>query len=264
MEFEGIQTRPRYGHIVAVFGLFMATTCLMFQGINTSHTIAFGTSEIAEMSNQYRISSSLASLTTNQTLANSAQSKADDMAAKAYFAHNSPDGTTPWSFFAAQKYDYSSAGENLALTNESATSVVDGWYTSPGHRANMLSTEYTDVGYGVAFVPSFAYNGITYKDVYLVVAHYAKPLEARLASSKPEEPTKKSEITTLGQRIGQPTNTNISGPYVSTKKQSVKLPSSMVYATLGLSAVLISVGIFAEIKRIRKHLLLSPTSLRTR
>lgn len=167
--------RPRYGHIMVMFGLFLSILTLIFQGVNAPKTIAFGTSEVATLSNQYRTSAGLAPLTINSKLMASAQAKADDMAAKGYFAHDSPQGLSPWYFFDSVGYSYSTAGENLALTNQSASSVSDGWYNSPGHRANMLSATFTEVGYGIAYVPSFTYNGTTYAGVYLVAAHYALP-----------------------------------------------------------------------------------------
>ena len=41
--------------------------------------------------------------------------KADDMAAKSYFAHTSPEGIDPWHWFAQVGYKFTYAGENLAV-----------------------------------------------------------------------------------------------------------------------------------------------------
>jgi uncharacterized protein YkwD len=97
-----------------VFGLFLSLFTLTFQATDPGKTKAFGTSEVAQLSNVYRHNADLAPLVVSQTLTESAQAKADDMAAKGYFAHNSPDGTTPWTFFSKANYAYDTAGENLA------------------------------------------------------------------------------------------------------------------------------------------------------
>ena len=39
--------------------------------------------------------------------------------------------------------------ENIAAGYPTAEDVVSGWMNSPGHRANILSPKYTEVGVGV-------------------------------------------------------------------------------------------------------------------
>lgn len=48
-------------------------------------------------------------------------------------------------------YDYRALGENVAYGYASAAAVVDAWMNSPGHRANILSTSYTQIGIAVAY-----------------------------------------------------------------------------------------------------------------
>lgn len=275
-------TRPRNGHLLVVFGLFLFLSSIVFQATNPGRSIAFGTSEVAQLSNQYRANASLPSLILRESLSNSAQAKADDMAAKGYFAHNAPDGTTPWSFFANVGYSYTTAGENLALTNQSATSVVDGWYNSPGHRANMLSSEFTEVGYGIAFVPSFTYNGTVYADVYLVAAHYAKPVETNLSSTqftiKPSTPasTQSTPPPTSAPAAVQPITPTASAPAVAApvtvapKTESsqdgintvvdthIKRTQIFIYGTIGFGTILILLGSIVEIRRLLRHQPLVP------
>jgi hypothetical protein len=68
------------------------------------------------------------------------------MATKGYFAHTSPEGLTPWHWFDLVKYHYSYAGENLAVYFSDTHSTVVAWLNSPTHRANLLSTKYTQTG----------------------------------------------------------------------------------------------------------------------
>jgi hypothetical protein len=72
------------------------------------------------------------------------------MAAKGYFSHVSPDGSTPWDWMAKVGYTYSYAGENLAVNFVDSDDVVSAWMASPEHRANILDANYTEMGYGIA------------------------------------------------------------------------------------------------------------------
>jgi hypothetical protein len=283
---EGAPSRQfRLGHSLAVFGIFLSIVTLTLSSVNAPRTVAFGTSEVGTLSNQYRSSAGLAPLTTNGLLTSSAQAKANHMANNGYFAHDAPDGTTPWFFFDQSGYGYLTAGENLALTNQSASSVVDGWYNSPGHRANMLSTSYTEVGYGIAFVPSFTYNGTTYANVYLVAAHYAKPVVAQAAPAPPpappvqevasesvtqpepvpevvaEEPapieTQQDQVPVAGGTDIQSGNTT-SGTMAVASTSQPKLSATLAYVGLGIGVLLVVVGVAIETRRFIHHQPLLP------
>jgi hypothetical protein len=75
--------------------------------------------------------------------------KADYMFAKDFWAHNGPDGTTPWYFIKKSGYTYVYAGENLARGFTSSSDVVTAWMNSPTHRENMLSPNYKDIGFSI-------------------------------------------------------------------------------------------------------------------
>lgn len=47
-------------------------------------------------------------------------------------------------------YRMQASGENVAEGYPSAAAVLAGWMTSPGHRANIVSTAFTQMGAGVA------------------------------------------------------------------------------------------------------------------
>lgn len=90
------------------------------------------------------------SLSLNDKLTQAAGRKAKDMFAENYWAHNSPTGKTPWVFIKDSGYTYVYAGENLARGFQSSDDVVKAWMASPDHRENMLSKNYSDVGFSVA------------------------------------------------------------------------------------------------------------------
>ena len=76
-----------------------------------------------------------------------------DMRARGYFAHNTPDGVTPWTRIEARGYSDPSA-ENIAMGQQTPQSVVDAWMNSPGHRANILNCSSKAIGVGVQFGPN--------------------------------------------------------------------------------------------------------------
>ena len=106
--------------------------------------------ELLNVTNQKRQANGLPPLSMNGNLANAASMKAQDMFAKNYWAHISPDGTTPWYFIKTAGYEYLYAGENLARGFTTANEVVDAWMASPSHKANLLSPNYTEIGFAVA------------------------------------------------------------------------------------------------------------------
>lgn len=106
---------------------------------------------IVAATNQQRTAAKLPPLTHNTTLDKAAQKKADDILARQYFDHIAPDGTGPADLVEGVGYAYLRVGENLALGAfpDDAT-LVQAWMDSPGHRANILSARFTEIGIGLA------------------------------------------------------------------------------------------------------------------
>ena len=135
-------------------GLILTMKVLALFSINAipvgqAYSSAVTPSNIIELTNQSRAGSNLAPLTENTALDAAAQAKANDMLAKQYFAHVSPSGETPWDFIANTKYNYIIAGENLAINYFTAEGVEQAWMNSPGHRANILNSNFENIGIGV-------------------------------------------------------------------------------------------------------------------
>lgn len=137
--------------------------------------------------NQHRASSGLGALALNSLLNSAAQAKANDMVAKNYWSHTSPDGRQPWDFIVATGYSYSMAGENLAYGALTSESTVQAWMNSPGHRANILKPEFTQVGFGYANSPNYQDSG----PQTVIVAMYAKPYSAPAPAPAPTKPVTK-------------------------------------------------------------------------
>ncbi|MDO8601080.1 MAG: CAP domain-containing protein [bacterium] len=104
---------------------------------------------VLETNNQ-RNANGLASLKANANLNAAATAKAKDMFAKQYFEHVSPEGVDPGTLVKRAGYDFLTTGENLILGNFTGEKeVVQLWMNSPGHRANILNTRFTEIGVAV-------------------------------------------------------------------------------------------------------------------
>jgi cell division septation protein DedD len=125
---------------------------------------------LLQQTNNERVAQGLKALSLNGALNSAAQSKANHMIANDYWSHVAPDGTTPWYFFEQAGYSYAAAGENLAYGFDTSSGTVAGWMASTGHRANILTVNYQDVGFGIA-------NGSDFQDDKntVVVALYGEP-----------------------------------------------------------------------------------------
>ncbi|MEK7512791.1 MAG: CAP domain-containing protein [Patescibacteria group bacterium] len=105
---------------------------------------------LVDLTNDRRIENTVLPLRENPLLAAAAELKAKDMAARGYFAHYAPDGTSPWRWFNEVGYRYAYAGENLAVNFTDSKDVVDAWMNSPKHRENIVSGNYTEIGIATA------------------------------------------------------------------------------------------------------------------
>jgi uncharacterized protein YkwD len=82
----------------------------------------------------------------NGALVNASTAHSQDMAAANYFAHDSQDGRTPGDRIAAAGYDWATYGENIAAGYPSVQAVVDAWFASDGHCANLMNGDFRDIG----------------------------------------------------------------------------------------------------------------------
>ena len=124
---------------------------------------------LVDLTNEDRAENQLQLLTPDMTLQASAQLKANHMAENGYFAHVSPDGVSPWHWFIEAGYQFTHAGENLAVNFIDSEDVEQAWMDSPGHRANILSGNFTEIGIATA---EGEYQG---RRTVFVVQHFGSP-----------------------------------------------------------------------------------------
>ncbi|MBW9149652.1 LysM peptidoglycan-binding domain-containing protein [Clostridium sp. CM028] len=106
--------------------------------------------DVVILVNQERAKQGLAPLKDNWELSRVARYKSQDMADKNYFSHTSPTYGSPFDMMKNFGITYKSGGENIAMGQQTAASVMSSWMNSPGHKANILSKNFTEIGVGTA------------------------------------------------------------------------------------------------------------------
>lgn len=104
--------------------------------------------EVVRLTNVERSKNGLKALTNNWELQRVAGYKARDMTDRNYFSHDSPTYGSPFNMMKSFGIRYSSAGENIAKGQKTPQQVVNAWMNSSGHRANILNSNYTQIGVG--------------------------------------------------------------------------------------------------------------------
>ncbi len=123
--------------------------------------------------NAARSDNGVANLSLNDKLDAAAQAQADDMAARDYWSHYTPEGSPPWVWVTNQGYAYQALAQNLATGFSDEQATVDGWMGSPDHRTNLLNPIYKDVGFGYSNSPNYTAAGGG--PMTIIVAFYGEP-----------------------------------------------------------------------------------------
>jgi uncharacterized protein YkwD len=120
--------------------------------------------------NEQRAEHGIKALRVNAKLGSASVSYSQRMVAQAFFAHEAPDGTTLVQRLTSVGYlnggDDWVVGENIGWGQgplSTPRSMVDAWMNSAGHRRNILSADYAEIGLGLAMgTPEDVTWGATY------------------------------------------------------------------------------------------------------
>ncbi len=131
-----------------LFTFFLVTLVFPF-----SNTLAYTArpvihaGSVLAYTNAERYKRGIPMLSTNKILSEIAHAKMLDLVNRQYFAHVSPSGEDVSDLAKKNGYEYVAIGENLALGDfTSSKDVVNAWMNSPGHRKNILSKTYSEIG----------------------------------------------------------------------------------------------------------------------
>ena len=97
----------------------------------------------------------------NAQLAQAALAHSTDMATHRHFSHQGSDGSESPQRATRAGYRWRHVGENIAAGQTSPQEAVEGWLTSPGHCANLMNPQFSEMGAGYAVnrvrLPGFPY-----------------------------------------------------------------------------------------------------------
>ncbi len=222
--------------------------------------------QLLELSNAARAKAGLPALCLSAPLQQAAQAHAQDMARNNYFSHIGRNGSDVGSRAQAAGYAYQFIGENIAAGYDNAPATFQTWMDSPAHQANILSPDFSEVG--------FAYMGhpdSDYQDYWVQVL--GKPLSAQSAdgscgAERPHESLKRSHESTprphentLSSRNAAPVITAITPAVLQPKPAGQRQWLTIAGQNFGKDARLeLSVG--SNTFRNRVPLSITPTELR--
>lgn len=106
--------------------------------------------QVVDLVNSERAKHGLAPLKEDWEVSRVARHKSQDMRDRGYFSHTSPTYGSPFDMMKSYGISYRSAGENIAQGQRTPQSVMNSWMNSSGHRANILSKDFTHIGVGYA------------------------------------------------------------------------------------------------------------------
>ncbi len=114
--------------------------------------------DVIDLVNVERAAQGLHPLSYDHQLAAAARDHSEDMGLQGYFSHTSLDGRTLPDRITAAGYSYNTYGENIAAGYQTPEAVIAGWMNSTGHRANILNSNFCDIGVGYVFLADSPYG----------------------------------------------------------------------------------------------------------
>ncbi|WP_354644021.1 CAP domain-containing protein [Kitasatospora camelliae] len=105
--------------------------------------------QVVDLTNAERAKAGCGPLQADSRLQAAAQGHADDMAARNYYEHSSPEGRHADDRMRAAGYPVGAWGENIHRSPRDAAAAVRDWMNSPAHRENILNCAYKHLGVGV-------------------------------------------------------------------------------------------------------------------
>ncbi|MBU4142475.1 CAP domain-containing protein [Patescibacteria group bacterium] len=136
-----------YGTSLLIVKIALISLVLILPSTNFFSAIA--ADRLVSLINQERQSRNLSALAINSSLNSVADLKVNDMLAKDYFDHTSPQGVSPWFWFKQIGYNFAFAGENLAMGFTATDAVFQAWMNSASHRDNILNPNYQEMGLAI-------------------------------------------------------------------------------------------------------------------
>lgn len=141
----------------AVFIMFLLLTALpQAQAANLTVNADDMRQEMLDYINAERVKVNAPLLVLDQSMCSGAYLKSQDMAVNSYFSHTSPTYGNPFDMMKSQGVDFRRAAENIAK-NFSVQGAHQAFMNSPGHKKNILNSNYNKLGVGFYQSGSYLY-----------------------------------------------------------------------------------------------------------
>ena len=123
---------------------------ITINNIQNENTYTDLINEVYEITNNYRSSVGVSSLTLDSSLVEAASIRAKELSNS--FSHTRPNGSSCFTVLSELGISYGTAGENIAAGYSSSQSVMEGWRSSSGHYQNIISSKFKKIGIGVNII----------------------------------------------------------------------------------------------------------------
>ncbi len=184
-----LNTRFLFYYAIFLFILKIAVIPFLLYFPQTAFFANLTKTGLIELTNSARQNLGYQTLKENPALSQAAYIKAVDMVEKGYFDHYTPEGYPPWYWLQRMGYNYSSAGENLAIGFLESEQVHSAWMNSYSHKQNILNPKYQEIGIAV-LKANFQGNETT-----LVVQFFGTPQIVFAEIQEPQPIIEKETIT---------------------------------------------------------------------
>lgn len=132
--------------LAVIIGSALLAMSAFFALPPTAKAADINASDLIDMTNKIRQENNLKLLEPNHKLTQAAYRKAYDILNHNYFAHTNPSGKPFYQWIEEEGYNYLYAGENLAIDFTTSEAVMAAWLQSPTHRANIINSNYSEIG----------------------------------------------------------------------------------------------------------------------
>ncbi len=129
-----------------------------FSGCGESINDTYESQVLTLINQQRNANGGLPALSRDTRLDTAARLHSTDMACNNFFSHTNLLGIPFDVRITNQGYNYWYAGENIAAGYATPADVVTGWMNSSGHRANILNSNFTQIGIGYAYYGGSSYG----------------------------------------------------------------------------------------------------------
>lgn len=143
--------RHHHHHVGSILGGLLFGTVVVNQAADESYDDF--AKDVLTLVNYERSQRGIAPLRLSRELMNASAIRVDEITR--LFSHTRPNGQPCSSLIRDGAY---TVGENIAAGLQTPEAVVEQWMNSPGHRANILNSDYEELGVGYTYKPDSEYH----------------------------------------------------------------------------------------------------------